>query len=1591
MKKFTTRILPIGFLFMLCFSSNSYGQQSPFISRQAVQFAVSIPVRDMPAVGNVKLGKPGEGGEEKNEKNREIIKHFVPNAKTVPDAALHGMINTLGNVTPSAMTVPGVSFDGNSFPNICNCAPSDANGEVGPNHYIQTVNSVYRIWDKAGNPLTGAISYSTLFAPLGAPCGTSNDGDPIVLYDQLADRWLISEFCVGPTPKHQLIAISQTPNPTGTWFLYDFILPNNKLNDYPHFGMWPDAYYMTDNQFTGNSFTGAGAFAFDRTKMLAGDPTATYIYFDLITSICPSCGGQLPTDLQGTTLPPAGMGNLIMEFRADEYGDPADAYRIFEFKPNFVTPASSTFLQVGTDLVAAPFDPRTPNTRSVIEQPGTAVGLDPIGDRLMHHINYRNLGTPGTPVNSWVLNHTVNVSGVNPVSQATHQAGIRWAELRRVGAAGAMSINQQGTWSINPGNPAGGTNVWMGSVAQNGRGDIVLGYSTSGSTDPNDFPSIRYAGRLASDPLGFLSQGQTNGMLGTGFQNGAASRWGDYSGMSVDPSNDCEFWYTNEYRTAANNGQAFAWSTRVVGGIGFTTSPCAALPVITAGTATLTAEGCVPNNSTIDPGETVTVSFCVTNPSITNTVNLVGTMQATGGVTPISGPQNYGVVVGGGPAVCRSFSFSNTSGTCGATITVSIQLQDGATNLGTVTWTFTLGTTVVSSSQNFDAVVAPALPAGWIATNVAGPAPLWVTSSAGTPAPPAVSLPNAIFIDDPGLVSDKQIVTPSFIPGSGARVSFANNYNLETNWDGGVLEISINGGAYQDIITAGGSFVAGGYIGPLNVSGNPLTGRNAWTGNSGGFITTTVNMPPASAGQPCQLKFRMGSDPSVAAVGWRVDNYSVSQPACCGAACTITCPANITVNTGPGSVTCGANVTFPAAVTTGLCGAVTYSPASGSFFPKGITTVTATTAAGPSCTFTVTVVDNTPPTITCPANITVNNTPGLCSAPVTYPLPTINDNCPFPGGTPTTVTQNSSNTVVAGSASCNAGGVHTDNSYWRAFPLALTGPFTINSVQFGIELANAVGVGTTQPVHVKIYTSAGAFPGGVRTQIGATEIFNVPDQNLSLYTATFATGHTVPANAILVIEIFTPAGGPGNSFFIGSNAAAETAPSYISAAACGIPNPVTVGSLNFPNMHTVINAIGTVPLTTSLITQTAGLPSGGIFPVGVTTNTFSVTDAAGLTSTCSFTVTVVDNQPPAVTCPPNVTRPTDVDLCYATYTPPVPLNSDNCGVTSVTWVMTGATTGASPLTGINYVPSTQFGLNGTTGVGVTTITYTVKDAAGNTTTCSFTVTVNDAQIPVISIQPSNQFVCVGSNGAFTVTATAGGGPLAFKWQAWNGSAWVDIVPAQTAATLPLPSVTFSMNTNSYRVILTGRCSVVTSGFATLYVNPLPTISLLASRSLALLPGQNLTLTAVVSPGGGSYQWFKNGVAIVGATGSSLNNLTVDNIGSYTARYTDLNGCVATSTAMVVTGEPSCKLWVYENPNRGVFQVRFFNSVNEPVTVNIFNSGGAKVYSRAVTTGLAYSSISVDISKEAADTYTVEVINSSGQRGCIGPKKFVMVH
>ncbi len=462
-----------------------------------------------------------------------VVQSFAPALKTpAPTIAFEGVSN-VDNIAINHFTV----------------LPADPVGDVGPNHYVQAVNNLFKVFSKTGTGMLGPMSISDLFTTLGGPCKDTNDGDAIVLYDHLADRWLISQFAnvfVSP-PFHQCIAISQTADPAGAYFLYDFQMPNNKLNDYPKFGVWPDAYYMSDNQFDLNDpidpFKGAGVFAFERDKMLTGDSSATRIYFDLDT-VDPTIGGMLPADLNGPA-PPVGTPNYFADFTATEFGDAQDGLRIFEFHVDFATPASSTFTErSGSPLATAAFSPLfclnggVP-TLECIPQRGTKVKLDSLADRLMFRLQYRNFGTH----ESLVTNHTVNAG--------SGRAGIRYYELRATPPGGDFVVNEQATYA------PGTMHRWMGSAAMDANGSIAVGYSVSSSTL---FPSIRYAARLATDPPGGLFQGEATLQAGGGSQTSPTSRWGDYSALSVDPVQECTFWYTQEYYATTSPA---GWQTKI--------------------------------------------------------------------------------------------------------------------------------------------------------------------------------------------------------------------------------------------------------------------------------------------------------------------------------------------------------------------------------------------------------------------------------------------------------------------------------------------------------------------------------------------------------------------------------------------------------------------------------------------------------------------------------------------------------------------------------------------------------------------------------------------------------------------------------------------------------------------------------------------------------------------------------------------------------------------------------------------------------------------------------------------------------------------
>ncbi len=498
----------------------------------AVQMDVSPALQDMPALA-------ADGRQQTVDRGRRLPKILQSSSVEAPDPLRQSVSG------PAAMPAPLTSFDG--LGNINGVHPPDTQGDIGydpatgKKYYVQWVNLSFAVWDVTGTPtlIYGPVNGNTLWQGFGGPCENTNHGDPITLFDPIANRWLMSQFSVNG-PYYQCIAVSQTANPTGAWYRYAFQVSATKMNDYPKFGVWPDGYYMTVNQFTnGTAWGGAGVFVFERSKMLVGDPTASFQYFDLY-SVNSNFGGMLPSDLDGPTPPPAGAPNYFMEVDDSTWIGPNDALRLWKFHVDWNNPANTTFGlngQPNAVLPTAEWTPLCTSTRACIPQPGTTVKLDAIGDRLMYRLAYRNFGTH----ESLVVNHTVNAGG--------NLAGVRWYEVRDPG--GTPVIYQQGTYAPDA------HHRWMGSIAMDRQGNMALGYSVSSSSV---YPSVRYTGRLASDPLGTMPQGEASLVVGSGYQTSAYNRWGDYSMLSIDPLDDCTFWYTQEYM--ATSGYA-PWSTRI--------------------------------------------------------------------------------------------------------------------------------------------------------------------------------------------------------------------------------------------------------------------------------------------------------------------------------------------------------------------------------------------------------------------------------------------------------------------------------------------------------------------------------------------------------------------------------------------------------------------------------------------------------------------------------------------------------------------------------------------------------------------------------------------------------------------------------------------------------------------------------------------------------------------------------------------------------------------------------------------------------------------------------------------------------------------
>jgi hypothetical protein len=465
----------------------------------------------------------------------------IPKPEVVDRVLQSSVASQEGNKVDFALSPTatiGLNFDGlgNGIPGFTvNSAPPDTHGAVGTTQYVQIVNgSSFAVYNKT----TGALvmppaATNSLFRGFGGKCETANDGDPIVNFDAAAQRWVITQFAISPiaAPFFECVAVSQTADATGGYFRYAF--QYNDFPDYPKFAVHPDAYYFTFNVFNAalTAFVGARACAYDRNRMLQG-LSATQQCFTL-----PPNGdfSLLPSDPDGSSPVAAGSPNYMLALRS------ATSLGLYKFKANFANPAMTTFTGPTVIPVAA-YTELCSATGTCVQQPAPGVNLDGLSDRMMSRLSYR-LYPDGRE--SLLANHSIST-------------GLRWYEIRNPNAATPV-VFQQGTYA-----PSAGTR-WMGAMAQDKNGNFLVGYSLSNRSNPVIPPSIRLAARGPGDRLGTLAA-ETTVINGTGVQttrsNGAPlTRWGDYSSMTVDPVDNCTFWFTTEY--LKTNG-VFNWNTRIV-------------------------------------------------------------------------------------------------------------------------------------------------------------------------------------------------------------------------------------------------------------------------------------------------------------------------------------------------------------------------------------------------------------------------------------------------------------------------------------------------------------------------------------------------------------------------------------------------------------------------------------------------------------------------------------------------------------------------------------------------------------------------------------------------------------------------------------------------------------------------------------------------------------------------------------------------------------------------------------------------------------------------------------------------------------------
>ncbi|MCH2170175.1 proprotein convertase P-domain-containing protein [Myxococcota bacterium] len=624
---------------------------------------------DLRNLGRARAWQPGDAIKmipRRSHMTGKLIEHLsnVPVPKPRKDALLGRQAKV---ATSRAFTTPDVNIAGQGYSGV---QPPDTVGDVGPFYYIQMINgydTTFIVYNKAdGSVAAGPIALDSL----GSGECANGAGDPIVLYDELADRWVLSEF--SSNGNRMCVYVAQTPDPiSGGWYNYDFQAPS--FPDYPKYAVWPDGYYVGTNESGGPA-----VYVFERTAMLNGNaatmqrktvPALAGFGFQMVT----------PADHDGDDAPPTGSPAYFLRHKDDEAHSPGsanpsqDTLEIFEMDVDWAN-SSNTTLAGPTSVVVAEFDSELCGlvSYSCIPQPSGGAALDPLREVVMWRPQYRNFGS----YEALIGNHSTDVDGNN-------RSGIRWWELRRSGG-GPWVKYQEGTFAPN----TDAHHRWMGSIAMDSSGGIAVGYSIGGASLAT---GIAYTGRAEADPLGTMTETETVVQQGGGTHSG--NRWGDYSSMNVDPVDQCTFWYTNEWAQA--NG---TWATNISS---FKFDDCGGSGFQMTG-SNLNQAICKPNSlANIEMNITAISEF--SNPVTLSLEDLPADFSGSFAGNPVSpgGSSDLSVVVGSGASTgLQEFTIRGTATEAtDRTLTASVHVAD---SVGTPTLVTPLdGTGSVSTTPTF--------------------------------------------------------------------------------------------------------------------------------------------------------------------------------------------------------------------------------------------------------------------------------------------------------------------------------------------------------------------------------------------------------------------------------------------------------------------------------------------------------------------------------------------------------------------------------------------------------------------------------------------------------------------------------------------------------------------------------------------------------------------------------------------------------------------------------------------------------------------------------------------------------------------------